>query len=78
MASFRAPPEMMDRLDAWIATQPEPRPTRSEAIRSLIDGALGAAEAKARNKSTKARKAAAVKSPPPSDAFLRAKSRGRR
>jgi hypothetical protein len=29
------------RIDAWIAKQPEPRPTRSEAIRRLLDDALG-------------------------------------
>jgi hypothetical protein len=29
------------RIDAWIAAQPEPRPTRQEAIRSLLDEALG-------------------------------------
>jgi hypothetical protein len=48
-------------LDAWIASQPEPRPSRPEAIRRLLAGALG--------------KPTAVESPalpPPSDAFLRA------
>ena len=51
----------LDTLDAWIASQPEPRPSRPEAIRSLLAEALG--------------KPADVKSPalpPASDAFLRA------
>ena len=51
----------MARIDAWIAAQPEPRPTRPEAIRRLLAEALG--------------KPADVKSPalpPASDAFLRA------
>ena len=28
-------------LDAWIAAQPEPRPTRPEAIRRILSQALG-------------------------------------
>jgi hypothetical protein len=51
----------LDTLDAWIASQPEPRPSRPEAIRRLLAEALG--------------KPADVKSPalpPASDAFLRA------
>jgi hypothetical protein len=28
-------------LDAWIASQPEPQPTRPEAIRRLLADALG-------------------------------------
>ena len=32
-------------IDAWIATQPEPRPTRPEAIRRLVEQALGAGDA---------------------------------
>src|ERR1700722_18799690 len=53
-------PEMA-RIDAWIAAQRDPRPTRPEAIRRLLAEALG--------------KPADVKSPalpPASDAFLRA------
>ena len=34
------------RIDAWIAAQPEPRPTRPEAIRRLLAEALGKVEAK--------------------------------
>src|ERR1700683_935258 len=44
--------DMSRQIDAWIATQPEPRPTRSEAIRRLLGEALA--------------REAAVKSPPPS------------
>jgi len=32
---------LIDRLDAWIASQPKPRPSRPEAIRRLLDEALG-------------------------------------
>jgi hypothetical protein len=31
----------LSRLDDWIAAQPEPRPTRPEAIRRLLGGAFG-------------------------------------
>jgi hypothetical protein len=54
----------LDTLDVWIASQPEPRPSRPEAIRRLLAEALG--------------RPADVESPalpPPSDAFLRAKAR---
>jgi hypothetical protein len=33
--------ELSRRIGAWIAAQPEPRPTRSEAIRRLLSEALG-------------------------------------
>jgi hypothetical protein len=33
--------DVLDRLDAWIAAQPEPRPSRPEAIRRLLAEALG-------------------------------------
>ena len=39
--SARLERRMLDALDAWIAAQPEPRPTRSEAIRRLVAEALG-------------------------------------
>ena len=52
----------IDALDAWIAAQTKPRPSRPEAIRRLLAEALA--------------KHADVKSPtlpqPSSDAFLRA------
>ena len=31
----------MARIDAWIAAQPEPRPSRPEAMRRLVAEALG-------------------------------------
>lgn len=37
---LRLPPAELARLDAWIATQPQPRPSRPEAIRRLLDRAL--------------------------------------
>jgi metal-responsive CopG/Arc/MetJ family transcriptional regulator len=37
-SSFR--PELAERIDAWIAAQPDPKPSRSEAIRRLVDKAL--------------------------------------
>jgi Arc/MetJ-type ribon-helix-helix transcriptional regulator len=30
------PPELEAKIDAWIERQPEPRPSRSEAIRRLV------------------------------------------
>jgi hypothetical protein len=31
---------LIDALDAWIAAQPDPKPTRPEAIRRLLQKAL--------------------------------------
>ena len=36
--------DLSRRTDAWIAAQPEPRPTRPEAIRRLLAEALGKAD----------------------------------
>jgi hypothetical protein len=36
----RVPPEELARLDAWIASQPDPKPSRPEAIRRLVEKAL--------------------------------------
>jgi Arc/MetJ-type ribon-helix-helix transcriptional regulator len=36
------PPELEAKIDAWIERQPEPRPSRSEAIRRLIEIGLEA------------------------------------
>ena len=36
----RLQPEQLAALDAWIEGQEEPRPSRPEAIRQLIDKAL--------------------------------------
>ena len=38
----RIPEPLRGRLDAWIAEQPEPQPSRSEAIRRLLEIALAA------------------------------------
>ena len=38
---FRMPIALSRAVDAWIAAQPEPRPTRPEAIRRLLAEALG-------------------------------------
>jgi hypothetical protein len=32
---------LLDALNAWIATQPEPRPSRPRAIRRVLADALG-------------------------------------
>jgi hypothetical protein len=39
------PDSQLAALDAWIARQPEPRPTRPEAIRRILTEALGGADA---------------------------------
>jgi metal-responsive CopG/Arc/MetJ family transcriptional regulator len=31
---------LLDRLDAWISAQPDPKPSRSEAIRRILEKAL--------------------------------------
>jgi hypothetical protein len=38
--TLRRREDMRIKVDAWIAAQPEPRPTRSEAIRRLLAEAL--------------------------------------
>ena len=35
-------PELAERIDGWIARQPEPKPTRPEAIRRLVEKGLAA------------------------------------
>ncbi len=40
----RLQPQQMSALDAWIASQPEPRPSRPEAIRRLLEQALASLE----------------------------------
>lgn len=37
----RLQPDQLAALDAWIARQPEPRPSRPEAVRQILAGALG-------------------------------------
>jgi hypothetical protein len=39
--TVRMPPADLSRLDDWIAAQPEPRPSRPEAILRLVEKALG-------------------------------------
>ena len=41
IVALRIGPPLSSSLDAWIAEQPEPRPSRSEAIRRLLTEALG-------------------------------------
>jgi len=38
----RFPPSIASALDAWIAAQPDPKPSRPEAIRRLVEQALAA------------------------------------
>jgi hypothetical protein len=36
----RLQPELMSKIDAWIENQPGPKPSRSEAVRQLLEKAL--------------------------------------
>ena len=38
-------PDLLARLDSWIAAQPEPRPSRPQAVARLLTEALGGTEA---------------------------------
>jgi len=40
MRGIRMPPELEAKIDAWIERQEEPKPSRSEAIRRLIERGL--------------------------------------
>ena len=44
LVGVRMSPANLSQVDAWIAAQPEPRPTRPEAIRRLLSQALGKPE----------------------------------
>jgi len=44
--AFRLPAEMITAIDAWAAQQPD-KPSRSEALRRLIDLGMKAAKRKA-------------------------------
>lgn len=37
----RLQPDQLAALDRWIDTQPDPKPSKPEAIRRLIEKALG-------------------------------------
>jgi Arc/MetJ-type ribon-helix-helix transcriptional regulator len=41
MRGLRMPPELETAIDAWIERQPDSKPSRSEAIRRLIEKGLG-------------------------------------
>jgi len=41
MTNIRWRPADLAMLDAWIADQPEPRPTRPQAIRRIVLGVIG-------------------------------------
>jgi hypothetical protein len=41
LIAVRLPPADLERLDAWIAAQEEPKPTRPEALRRLASKGLG-------------------------------------
>jgi hypothetical protein len=42
---LRLYPELEAALDAWIAQQPEPRPSRPEAIRRILKEAFNVSSA---------------------------------
>jgi hypothetical protein len=42
---FTLPTHLSDALDVWIARQPEPRPSRPEAIRRILAQALAGGDA---------------------------------
>jgi len=45
ISAVRLPDGLRAKIDAWIAAQSEPRPSRSEAIRRLVEQALGGTDA---------------------------------
>ena len=42
------PPKLTERLDAFIARQPEPKPSRGKAVKMLMRRAFGASSAPAK------------------------------
>ena len=42
MRGVRMPPELEAKIDAWIEQQAQPKPSRSEAMRRLIEKGLKA------------------------------------
>jgi hypothetical protein len=41
MTGVRIPADLAARIAAWIDRHPDPKPTRAEAIRRLIDKGMG-------------------------------------
>lgn len=37
---LRLPDDLLEKIDAWIAAQPDPKPSRPEAVRTLVEAAL--------------------------------------
>lgn len=60
MRGLRMPPELEAAIDAWIERQPEPKPSRSEAIRRLIEMASSAKFLKPTTSSLKLKDSAAI------------------
>jgi hypothetical protein len=48
MIGVRVQPPQLTALDEWIAAQPEPKPSRPEAIRRLLDARLAGEKRKPR------------------------------
>jgi hypothetical protein len=74
-------PDELKSIDAWIKTQPAPRPSRPEAIRRLVEEALaGAQQSQKRSKdaASKAREMAGEELDRLGDASLSADERERR
>lgn len=44
MTGVRIPTGLAERLNAWIDRQPDPKPTRAEAIRRLMERGLSEAD----------------------------------
>jgi hypothetical protein len=40
VTAIRLPAKLRERVNAWIAKQPDPQPSLSEAIRQLLEKAL--------------------------------------
>jgi metal-responsive CopG/Arc/MetJ family transcriptional regulator len=56
---MRMPPKLLARLDAVVAAQPEPKPTRGKVIKELVREALNARRDRRRaRQATKAAKGA--------------------
>ena len=51
------PPDELEAIDAWIRTQPAPRPSRADAIRRLAKQALAGMQAPQQRSKTAASKA---------------------